>query len=707
MNNTLSKVDDPIFDGLLLLCALLNQSITKCQLTEGMSVDTENLLQRIPKMLDRAQLSARVVRFKLLDMEPALLPALLLLSDGRALVLVQCDRYDAVLADPLSGGGQQVMTMQVLAERYSGIAVFAKPKINLDTRANAMVNEKPENWFKTPLLRLWKVYSSISVATLVANLLAVSISLFAMQVYDRVVPNAAFDTLWILASGVALALLLEFIIKISRTHILDTVGKKLDLELSSKLFNQLLNMRLQNKPGSVGAFSNQIREFESVREFMTSSTVSAISDLPFVLMFLLVIYFIGGDLALVPALGMVLILIPSLVAQGFLSKFSRANLREAAIKNGVLLEAIDNLQSVKAFRAEGRLLHKWEQLTASLAAGEIKNRSITATLSHLSAMLQQLSYVGLIAYGVYLINDGLLTVGGLIACSILSSRAVAPVGNVAGMLGRWQHVKLALDGLNNFMARPTERPLGKQFSGKRHLVGDIEIHQMQYAYTENSKTELDIEQLKIASGSKVAVLGINGAGKSTLLKLLSGLISPSNGTITIDNLNLNHIDPTDVRRSVGYLPQENVIFYGTLRENLCLANNLHSDEEIFEVLEGVGLGDFVRNHDFGLDMLLEGSGSVSGGQKQAICLARLILLNPSIVLLDEPTSAYDLTSELKVLAYLKQWLNNKTLILCTHKKSMLELTDRVIVLKDGKLSMDGATDKLVKGNKVKHAEDTI
>ncbi|KAF1072835.1 MAG: Alpha-hemolysin translocation ATP-binding protein HlyB [Pseudomonas citronellolis] len=601
---------DPLRQGLALLTEALGRPLGEAELGEGVPLEQGRLpLRLVPRVLRRADITARVSPMPLRRLRNYLLPALLLLADGSTLVL------------------RESMALVELEALYLGTAIFAKCRYRPDGRVGELAAAHPTHWFFGPLRKLWRSYLEVAMAAFIANLLAIASALFAMQVYDRVVPNAAFDTLWILASGVGLAIVLDGVLRSLRGHLLTILGKRLDLQLSTLLFERVLNTRLSAKPGSVGAFSTQIREFESIREFFTASSAAMISDLPFVLLFLLIIALIGGQLVWVPVIAGLLMVLPGLFTQGRLAGLSRQHLREGAVKNSILLESIENLETVKATRAEGRCLHLWENLTAELAGNAMRTQSLTSALAHAASVVQQLGYVGVVVYGVYLISAGELTMGALVACSILASRAIAPLAQAAGILGRWQHTRVAMEGLDQLMSAPLERPDGKRFVRKERLLGLYRLEQVRLAHGDNPPA-VDIASLLIRPGERVALLGGNGAGKSTLLRLLSGLIDAQDGRLLLDDVSIGQIDPSDRRRNIGYLPQDVALLFGTLRDNLNLGGDALSDEDLFEALDGVGLGAFVRAHPLGLDMPIQGSGSLSGGQRQAVGLARVLLQDP-------------------------------------------------------------------------------
>jgi len=691
---------DPLREGLVLLCGELGRQTSVAELGDGLPLVQGRLpIDMVARTLRRIDVTAKVDGHPLLALDSYLLPALLLLRDGQTLLLTRIADGQAQVRVPRAGGGEQMLPMDELEAIYSGTAIFAKCHYRPDGRAGQFAASDGEHWFFGTLKQFRRAYGEVALAAMMANLLAIGSALFAMQVYDRVVPNAAFDTLWILASGVVLAIMFETSLRLMRAHLLDTMGKKLDLKLSAQLFERVLNTRLAAKPPSLGAFSTQIREFETVREFFTASSAALISDLPFTLIFLLIITLIGGTVVFVPVVAILLMLTPGFLAQYKLGQLSRQNLREGAVKNSILLESIEHLETIKAARAEGRSLHLWESLTAQLAGTAMRTHTLAAALGYGAAMVQQLCYVGVIIFGVYRISVGEMTVGALVASSLLTARAIAPMAQVAGILGRWQHTRVALEGLDQLMAAPVERPQGKLFARTGKLTGHYRIEELRLQHGDNPPV-VDVTSLTIPAGGRVALLGGNGAGKSSLLRLLSGLGDPTSGRLLLDEISLGQIDPSDRRRAIGYLPQDVALLHGTLRDNLNLEGAALSDDDLFAALDGVGLGNFVRANPLGLDMPILGNGSFSGGQRQAVGLARVLLQDPSIVLLDEPTAFFDQGNENRVIEHMRSWLGNRTLIVTTHKRSLLSLVDRAVVLRHGKVIMDGPLDTIVSGNQV-------
>lgn len=702
----LLRESDPLREGLVLLAEMLGRHTSASELADGLPLADGRLSpDMVPRAMRRLDIAAQVRRSDL-AIPAYLLPALLLLHDGDSMVLSAIDGDIATVRLPRADGGAQKMALADLAALHSGMTVFAKARFRAEERAGAPTSAfgaatTGQHWFFGALRRYRNAYLEVALGAMMANLLAIASAIFAMQVYDRVVPNAAFDTLWILASGVALAIVLEALLRHMRGHLLDTMGKSLDLTLSTQLFARVLQTRLSARPASLGAFTSQIREFEGVREFFTSSSAALASDLPFTLIFLAIIALIGGWVVVVPVAGILLMILPSLLMQRRLAELSRRNLHEGAIKNSILIEAVENLEAIKAGRGEGRAMMLWEALTAQLAETAKRTHSLASALGYAAGMVQQLCYVGVVAFGVYRISEGAMTVGALVACSLLAARAIAPVTQAAGILARWQHTRVALEGLDQLMAAPAERPENRTFVRAERLRGRFEVQDCIVRYAEEGPAVVNVAALAIQAGETVAILGGNGAGKSTLLRLLSGLGDATSGSVLLDGMNLTQIDPSDRRAAIGFLPQDVALLHGSLRDNLNLEGRAIADGDMYAALDDVGLGRFVRANPLGLDMRLLGSRSLSGGQRQAVGLARVILQDPPIVLLDEPTASFDQAAEEHVVKRLQAWMGGRTLVLTTHKRTMLSLVKRIVVMRDGAVVMDGPVEGMVSGNQVK------
>ncbi|MPQ95991.1 type I secretion system permease/ATPase [Thioclava sp. JE_KL1] len=686
---TKAQSQDPLVLGLVELCRLNGIQAHAKRLTDGLIKLGQGLKAADAAVaLRRVNMSCRIARVALDEIPLSSLPVLLFLEGGQTLVLEELEADQAIVIAPESGGGRLEIARAELENRYAGTALFSRPVDVLSDRLGEKVQDK-HHWILGPVLGNAILYRDVILAALVANLLAVGTSLFSMQVYDRVVPSGAFDTLWILASGVGLAICLEWALRVMRAKLIDVSGRDLDLQLSAKLFEQVTNLRLSHQPKSTGVFANQVREFATVREFFTSGTVAAVSDLPFVFIFIAIIAFIGGPVALVTVFGAVAIVLPGIALQKRLAKASRENAREASALNGLLLETVSNLETVKAARAETRLQRAYGQLSETIAASSIRNRELTTLISQFVSSVQQFAYAGVVIVGVYRVSGGAMTVGALIACTLLSGRALRPMGQVAGLLARWQNVRAALEGLDAIMEMPTERPVERSFVRASEISGGFGLADLQFRHDPEAQPVLNMGKMTVEPGEHIALLGGNGAGKSTLLRVLAGYLEPQSGSLLLDNLALSQIDPIDRRRQIGYLPQSVALFQGTLRDNLLLDHGLHSDEDLLSALDAVGLGVFVRRHVRGLDLQIHGNSNVSGGQRQAIGLARVLLQDPRVVLLDEPTASFDQNTERHVIEHLQAWLKGRTTIIATHRKELLSLVDRAVILKDGRIAHDG------------------
>ncbi|MFX6608882.1 type I secretion system permease/ATPase, partial [Acinetobacter baumannii] len=553
------------------------------------------------------------------------------------------------------------------------------------------------NWFWSIVLRDWKRYVDIMFASLIANVLALATIIFSMQVYDRVVPSQSIPTLWVLAGGVLIAALFEFTLRVSRVYLSDIIGKRADLRVSDRVFGHALRIKNKDRSKSTGSFISQIRELEGVRELVTSTTISAIADFPFFFLFLVIFAIIGGKLFWVMLLVVPLMILPGILVQKKLAQLAQEGMRESSIRNAILVEAVQGIEDIKLLRAESRFQNQWNHMNEVSADIGMRQRKIVGTLMAWTQMVQGLTYAIVVLVGCFAVMDGEMTTGALVACSILSSRMLGPIAQITGVLGRLQQAKVAKQSLDELMQRPIDQADRSHLVHKAVLNGDYELKNILFQYgEEDPRPSLAIRHLKIRAGEKIAILGRNGAGKSTLLQLLSGMQVPTQGAVHLDGLDLSLIDPSDVRRDMGLLNQNAHLFYGTIRENLTLGAPLATDEDILRALVVTGALSFVQEKKEGLDYLvLEGGVGFSGGQKQALLLARLLIRQPNILLLDEPTAAIDDVAEKQLIDHLKGWLAHRTLVVATHRRAVLELVDRIIVVNEGKIVMDGPRDQVL------------
>lgn len=565
-----------------------------------------------------------------------------------------------------------------------------------DGRLETYLRQTSKSWLRNVLLSNWRVIFEVGAGSLFANLIGIATSLFAMQVWDRVVPARSIDTLWVLVSGVGLALMLEFVISMARVSISDHFGKDADLKLSAMFFARALDIRNDARPRSPGTLVSQLRDLDQVREFLTSTTIGVLIDLPFVAIFLFIIWILGGYLVYVPLVAIPLIIIPGIIAQIPLSKLSQQGLTEGAIRNAILMEAVYRTEDIKVLQAESRFRSVWDRVNLVAAQIGLKQRQLAAMLVNFSQKVQQLSYVGVVTVGVYGILDGGLSFGAVLACSILTSRTIAPLGQIPAILGRLQNVRASKKALDALLNLPLDHDPNKDAYHKPVLVGSYRFENAVYAYDPESKPALVIPHLKIEPGERIAVLGRVGAGKSTLLRLAGGLAMPSQGRILFNDTAMHLVDVSDVRRDIGFLLQESNLFYGSIRENLLIANPHATDEEILEAMRLSCADRLLLNQPHGLDLKLRENGvGLSGGQKQSLLLARVLIRSPQILLLDEPTASLDDGTEATIIENLKGWLGSRTVIVATHRYQVLNMVDRIIVVDGGRVVQDGPKDQIL------------
>ena len=658
--------------------------------------------------LAQANLGAGLVARSAAALPAQLFPLILLRREQGGCVLLgrrvdeeatpRCWRYQVML--PEMGADPVELSQEEMDRMYAGHAVLVKPLATLDTRAGDVLPAPGGHWLFGTLWRYRRYYRSAAIGALLINVLALASIFFTMNVYDRVVPNQAYVTLWTLAIGVVIAMILEAVSRYVRAHLLDSAGKKADLILGAMLFRQALSIRLENKPASSGAFANQLREFESVRDFATSATLALVSDLPFVLMFVAVIFAIGGPLGWIPLLLIPLILIISVAIQWPLAATMQENLRESSLKQGVLIETVEGLETLKAVGGESYMRRRWERFSALAAATSMKSRSLSSVATGMVAFLQQLQTVALIVSGVYLIGAGSLSMGAMIATVMLAGRATAPLGQVVGLAVRFQQAKAAMTSLNALMATPTERDPQVAYLAKPALSGQITLKGIGFSYPappmEPNPPVLTNVSVQIEAGERVAILGRVGSGKSTLLRVMARLYAPVSGQMFSDGLDVSQIDPADWRAAVGYVGQDARLFYGSLRENIMIGRPDATSEEFLHVLRLTGLDHVAARHPKGINLPIGEMGEgLSGGQRQLVSLARSLLARPHLLLLDEPTSAMDAQTETTFLQHLQRATEGQSLVLVTHRPALLVLVDRVIVVDDGAIVADGPKDTVL------------
>jgi ATP-binding cassette subfamily C protein LapB len=602
------------------------------------------------------------------------LPALAALEDGRFALIA--DVRDA--ADP------------ALASSGADWCVCVRREPEPDRRSDVPSIRSARAWFWRVLWGLRGHYLHVALATAVINLLAIATSLYVMNVYDRVVPNRTYETLWVLTAGTAIALLFEFAARTLRGWLIDSAGRNADLEVSAGLFARLLGMRLEGKPASSGAFVSNLRDFEAIRDVMTSATLTALVDLPFVLLFVGVILVIAPPLAVVPLAAIAVVLVASLLVQWPLARAIRTSMKDGSQRQGLAVESVEGLETLKVNTAEGFAQQRWQWFSESVADAAMRARHLSAFVVNATTLVAQAVTVATVVWGVHLIHAGALTLGALIAVTILSGRAIAPMAQVAALAVRLQQARTAFDGLQALIDRPVERSPGRSYLSLPAVRGELAFERLDFAHDRDGPGLFRGLELRLAAGERVALLGRTGSGKSTLLRLAAGLYAPHSGLVRLDGIDARQADPAELRSAIALVPQTPRLFLGTLRDNLELARRDAGDARLAAVLRTLGLDAVVARHPRGLDMPLgEDGAGLSGGQKQLVALARLLLREPRVVLLDEPTSGLDQTTERAVLAALAQWGTGRTLLVATHRPAALELVDRIVVLEAGQVMIDG------------------
>ncbi|KAF7600638.1 MAG: type I secretion system permease/ATPase [Candidatus Dactylopiibacterium carminicum] len=689
---------DPLLHCLAQITRLHGKIWTAEALGAGLA-RVEHLLppSQLTRAAARAGFSARLLRKPLAEIPKQALPAILLLQNKRACLLLEhLPDGQLRIGLPESPESSELIAAEALAADYTGVFAMVQPRFIFDARTRNMRRIRSQHWFWSAIFANWRLYRDVLFAALLVNIFALAIPMFSMNVYDRVVPNQAIETLWVLSIGVLLVLGFDFLLRTIRAYIIDTASKRVDVILSARIMERVLGVRLAARPISVGAFAANLRAFEAVREFIASATVTALVDLPFVLIFLLVLVWISPWLILPSLVGILLILMAAWVTQGKMHELTETTYRASAQRNATLIESLVGLETIKTLGAEGEIQRRWEKATNFISQVASRTRLLSASTLNFAQGVQQAVNVFTIILGVYLLADKQISMGAIIAASIISGRAIAPLGQVAGLMMQFQNARTGLASVDNQMELPVERPEEADFLHRKQFHGDIEFREVGFHYPNSDQRALRKISMRIKAGEKIGIIGRVGSGKTTLEKLILGLYQATEGAVLIDGIDSRQIDPVELRRAISFVPQDPTLFFGTLRQNIAMGSPLADDAAILTAADLAGVTEFANMHPQGFDMQIGERGeSLSGGQRQAVAIARAVLNDGPILLLDEPSSNMDHQSEEQLKQRLRVYAASKTLLLVTHRTSLLDLVDRLIVIDNGSIVADGPKAQVV------------
>lgn len=708
-------IEGSILDSLVLFTKLHGKRYSAEVLSEGLpiaegetaprlfSVKASSSRSLFSRAAQRAGFKTRVTRIDLDKISSLVLPCIILLKTDDPNEVNACivESYDelreyAYVIFPEVGEIVSKVKIDDLKKEYFGMAFFLKREYKFESDDFKLIDNKDKHWFWNTIHNIKYIYKDVLLASLVINLFMIATPIFTMNVYDRVIPTGAFDTLWIFALGVIVVYAIDLGLRFVRTYLLEVAGKKADIIMSSIIFEKVMDLKVSSIPKPIGSFANVLKDFESIRSFMASTTISLFIDFPFVFIFLFTIFFVAGHLVWIPVFCIIFILIYTYSIKDKMLESVKTTAGATYLKNGVLIESISNLEALKSLNALSLYQYKWEEATGEIADKGIKTKTLSAAIGTVSGFVTQLNTVLLIIFGAYMIDSQELTIGALIASVILAGRAIGPMGQVAGMIAYYQHIQSAYDSIENVMQLEGEHPADKQFVRRPAFKGDIEFKNVSFTYPESDFKQLININFSIKEGEKVAILGKVGSGKSTLQKLLLGFYYQDEGSVLIDGIDVKQIDPVEIRSNISYMAQENSLFAGTARSNIMIKNTKASDNDLLRAAEISCASDFINKHPKGFELpIVEKGENLSGGQAQAITLARTVVDNSAIFILDEPTKSFDSGTATRVIKNLKNYLQKKTLILITHNPADLALVDRIIVMDSGKIVMDGNKNEVI------------
>lgn len=689
---------DPLLDSLVLLTEYFGSPCSSESMAAGLplsgSVLTPDL---VPQAASRAGLAAKLTRKGLNQISPIFLPCILLLKDKKACLLRELDveKDKAVIQLPETGG-EETLSLEDLEAVYVGYLFMVKQQYRGDMGFDIHLHDNKSHWLLQTLKDSAPIYRDALIASVLVNIFALVSPLFIMNVYDKVVPNLAFESLWVLAIGAGIAYIFDLIMRQLRAYLIDVAGKKVDIIVSSRLFAKAIGIPLEKRSPSVGGMARQLGEFDSIRDILTSATITTLVDLPFAIFFMTIIYLVAGDLALVPLVGGIIIITYTLIMQPKLKAAIEESNKFSSLKHGHLIESLASLESIKSSGAEGLVQKSWQQMIGHTANWQLKSKKISTSVTNLANFTVQLSVVSVVILGVYRVADNEISMGGIIAAVILSSRAISPMAQLAGLMTRGNHTASALRQLNEIMTQEDEFENKGHLVSRQRLQGQMSADNISFSYPGSEKPVLHPMSINIQPGERVAIIGRNGSGKSTLAKMLVGLYQPTKGSLRYDGLDSAQIHPTDLRRNFGYLPQDITLFHGSIRDNILFGTRQVSEHQLIRAVQLSGISQFTDLETEGLDQQVgEGGRALSRGQRQTVALARATLNDPPVLLMDEPTASLDARAEKQFITAMQNVTRDRTLLLITHKMHLLKLVDRIIVLDRGHVVADGSKNEVL------------
>lgn len=691
---------DSLLESLVFLSTYYQRTASRESLLSGLPIHNKSMgVKDFILSSKRIGLISKVVKRDLEGISKLALPAVLVLKKERACVLldIDFDKKEAKVVIPGLSEGETIMPVEQLQKEFTKQVIIIKPTYNFENKiSREIVIPEPKKWFWGALKHNLPLYKRVLVAAVFINLFVLAMPLFMKNVFDRVLPNNGIETLWAMTFGIVFIMFFDLVFSMLRAYYLGKAGKKADLIMSNKIFDQLLNIRLSEKPASTGQFVSRLQSFQSVRDFFTSATIATLIDIPFILLFIWVIFYFAGALGWISVVTVVLVLSFSWIMQKKIKDVIERGVKEEQLKQTTLNEAVAGLEIIKSIRAQNRMKTNWdESMNQTLYYGE-KSQILSQFTTQVTSFIAKMSSIAIIVGGVYLSLEGELSMGGIVAAMMLNSRVISPLSQIAGMIIRYGQTMISLKNIDDIMMMEVEKE-DKSYISRPNLKGDIVFKDVNFAYKGQNFDTLKNINLNIKKGEKVAILGRIGSGKSTLAKLIMNLYSPTKGSILIDDTDIRQVDPVDLRRAIGAVPQEPFLFMGSVKDNITIGEQYVTDDELLEASKAAGVHDFISRHESGYDLLVGERGEgLSGGERQAITLARALITHPNILIFDEPTNSMDKQTEQAFMKRMKTLVSDQTLIVITHKMSVLSLVDRVIILDEGKIVADGAKEQVLR-----------